>query len=152
MPSGAATSSAKKTSNASAVDAADDFAGEPSIGERMVAEGSPRIVEPGLRGQSRRQPNVIGQIGDSHRRREARQSRSVAKDIAHPDVRLAEFGPVATNRRIKMEEIAVDEDKSGHRDKALGAGENQLERILPPRSPRRPIGDARPQVDARLAP
>jgi hypothetical protein len=130
-----------------AVDAADELAAEPSVGEGVVAEARSRVLAGGLRREQRAHVTVVRQLLDGDRTIDSGQSCGVRNDVADEDVRLFELRPVTLHRGVQLEVAAVDEDQHAHRGEPFRAGEDQLKRVFRPGTAGAAIGDSAPEVD-----
>ena len=141
----------EEPADAPPVDPADQFAAEPAIGQRVVAERRARIGVRRLGGEDCRHAPVVDQVGGSDRHVDPGEPCGVRDDVPDEDLRLAELGPVAAHGIVEAELATVDQHEDAERHQALGAGIDELERILAPRPAARPVGDAAPEIDHRLA-
>ena len=141
----------EEAAGAAAVDPADQLAAEPAIAQRMIGDRGARIGARFLRGKDRGHPRIVGKVVDADRLVDARHPRRVRDKMTDQDVRLAEFGPIPAHRIVETELAALDQHQEADRHHALGAGKEQLERILPPRPRGLAVGEAAPKVDHQLA-
>lgn len=131
-----------------AVDAAEDGAAEPADRQRVVAVIGLGIGRWGLGRQQCLHLLVIGNIGFRQGKDDAGQARAMGHDVPDAYLFLAvgcEFRPIFRDGRFEIDEAAFDQDQHAGSDQALGAGIDDLERVLFPQYAR--CCRAAPEVD-----
>ncbi|MNN47827.1 hypothetical protein D3C81_1622660 [compost metagenome] len=137
-----------------AIDPANQFADQPTEGDRRVAV---RAIwrPPGLflrQCIGHRLP-VVERFGREHPA-QRRQTGAMAEQLAHRNALLAgggELRPVVRHRRIQLQPALADQLQQGNAGECLGAGEQVENGVSLPLLTRLPPCAARPEIDDHLA-
>ena len=135
-------------------DAADDFADEIALRQRVIAGRGARLPERRLRGEQRCGLLPIVEIFLGDLLFPAGQTGGMAHQLRDGDAFLAvggEFRPVFRHRRLEVYQPAIRKDERGQRRHRLGGGIDVDDGVFHPRLRLRRVGIAAPQIDNGFA-
>src|SRR5262249_3147226 len=115
-----------------AVDASDDLAQDEAVGERVVAGLGAGLPQRGEVSERATRAFPVAGLGRAYLVRHLGNARGVAEDLPKGDRRLAvpaEFGPIASDRRVVVEPAALGEQMDHGGGDTLGAGEDAIEGV-----------------------
>ena len=117
----------------------------------MIREPRTRLPVRLLRGDERDHVLVVDEVVQSDGRADPGQPGRVRDDVTHEQVRLPELGPIRHHRCIELELAALEQEEQADRDKALGAREHHLDRVLAPGRARLLVRRPAPEIDDGFA-